>query len=218
MPTRQTSSITTPASSPARRTPCTRPRRTARPITTAGAYQLVAAAGAASAGFDLTNLPPPAVKLSAGASCSTFSDGSASTLSEITYSVKKGKVSTLSVGTFSYWIAVTAVAGTNTFSVEQSITTGNFARLFAIAPASTVYRSSCGGGVKSTFTQTTTAATSGTVTVTFTAPAAGTYFVNVKLTAGELKGEAAPTPGTVHFVFSTAGMVGSARALDLTTP
>jgi protocatechuate 3,4-dioxygenase beta subunit len=188
---------------------------TARANAIAGAYQLVATAGAASAGFDLTNLPLPAVKLSAGETCATFSDGTASTLSEVTYSLRKGKISALSVGTFSYWIAVAAVAGTNTLSVDQSITTGNFARLFAVAAASTVYRSSCGGGVKSTFTQTTTAAASGTVTVTFTAPTAGTYFVNVKLATSEMKGEAPPTPGTVHFVFSTTGMAGSARALDL---
>ena len=189
---------------------------TAHANATPGAYQLVATAGDATASFDLTNLPAPSVQLSAAASCSAFSSGTAVALSEIGYSVKKGKVNSLGVGTFSYWMAVTAVEGSNTVTVDQSITTGNFATLFGLASGSNVYRSGCNGGVKATFTQTSTDGASGTVSVTFTAAAAGTYYVNVKLAPNELKGAPAPTSDPVHYVFAMSGIAGSEQALDLT--
>ena len=188
---------------------------TARANSVVGAYGLVATAGSASVTFHLTNLATVTAQLSDAASCSTFAAGTSPRLSEITYQVKKGNVGSIG-GTFSYWVAVTAGAGNNTFTVNQSITTGNFSTLFEVAPGSSVSRSNCSGGVKAAFTQSSTAASAGDVTVSFDAPTAGTYYINLKLSTNSLKGQTAPSPETVQYVFSTTGVAGTTRGLDLT--
>ena len=66
--------------------------------------------------------------------------------------VKNGKINQENPGVFFYWVKITAPAGNNTVVVNQSITTGNFNTLFAIASGSNVYNSSC-KNVHGTFTQ-----------------------------------------------------------------
>jgi hypothetical protein len=183
--------------------------------TDGGPYAFVATSGSATATFHLTNLPNDAAQLSTAATCATFNAGTASSLSELTYAVKKARINSVSLGTFSYWVNVTAVQGANTFTVNQSITTGNFATLFGGGPGSTVYRAGCVSVPKATFTHSSTAAASGMVLVKFTAPTAGTYSINIKLSTNELKNAAAPSPASVHYLFSTTGVDGSAKALDL---
>jgi adhesin/invasin len=181
-----------------------------------GPYDFVVTSGSASATFHLTNLPAASsAQLSSGATCATFNAGTSTALTEVSYAVKKGRINNLGIATFSYWLSVTATKGANTFTINQAITTGNFATLFAAGSGSNVYRSGCSSVPKATFTQSSTAASSGTITVTFTAPSAGTYSINVKLSTNELKNAAAPSPATVHYSFSATGLAGSTKALDL---
>ena len=149
-----------------------------------------------------------------GTTCNDFSGGTAQTLSTIQYSVKNGTINQENPGVFYYWVRVTAAAGSNTFVVNQSITTGNFSTLFAIASDSNVYSSSC-GNVHATFTQSSINATAGTVTATFNAPTAGTYYIGIKFSASSVTGKTAPTPGTVGYSYSTTGVPGSTDGLNV---
>ena len=87
-----------------------------------------------------------------GTTCRDFSGGTAQTLSTVQYSVKNGKINQENPGVFFYWVKITAPAGNNVVVVNQSITTGNFNTLFALASGSNVYNSSC-TNVHGTFTQ-----------------------------------------------------------------
>jgi hypothetical protein len=55
----------------------------------------------------------------------------------------------------------------------------------------------------------------GTVTVTFNAPAAGTYYIQLKYKTNSVNHEPAPSPTTVHYEFMTTGVPGSTSGLDL---
>jgi hypothetical protein len=105
-------------------------------------------------------------------------------------------------------VKVTAAAGNNTVVVNQSITTGNFNTLFALAYGSNVYNSSCtnahGNFSQSAINNT----TAGTVTVTFNAPTAGVYYIGIKFSTSSVDGKTAPTPTTVGYSYSTTGVFG----------
>jgi hypothetical protein len=149
-----------------------------------------------------------------GTTCTQFSGGTASTLSTINYTVKNGLINSTSPGVFFYWVKVTAVAGSNTFVVNQSITSGNFSKLFAIASGSTVYNSSC-TNVHGMFSQTSTDGTSDTVTVTFKASTAGTYYIAIKFSTSTVVGKTAPNPTTVNYSYNTTGVPGSTSSINL---
>jgi hypothetical protein len=51
--------------------------------------------------------------------------------------------------------------------------------------------------------------------VTFTAPTGGTYYINVKLSTRTVKGATPPSPATVNYAFSTTGVPGTTRGLNL---
>jgi len=110
-------------------------------------------------------------------------------------------------------VQVTAPAGSNTFTITQTITTGNFDSVIVdIANGSNVFNSSC-ASVHPRITQN---ATTGTVTVIFNAPTAGTYFISIKYSAQSVAGEPAPSPGTtVHYDFTTTGVASSTSGIDL---
>ena len=56
----------------------------------------------------------------------------------------------------------------------------------------------------------------GTVTVQWNAPTAGTYYFGLKYSVNSLVGDNAPSPGTtVHYNFATTGVPGSTSGLDL---
>jgi hypothetical protein len=115
---------------------------------------------------------------------------------------------------FFYWVKVTAAAGNNTFVVNQTITTGNFNTLFAIASGSIVYNSSC-TNVHGTFTQSSINGTTGTVTVTFNAASAGVYYIAVKFSTSGVVGKTAPSPTTVGYTYNTTGVPSSTSSLNL---
>jgi hypothetical protein len=147
--------------------------------------------------------------------CKEFSTGTAKTLNAVRYSVKQGLINQTDTGGFEYWVTVTAAAGSNTFVINQSITTGNFSKLFAISSGSAVYNSGCRAIKGATFTQSSTNGTTGTITATFSAPSAGTYYIKLKFDASSVVGQPPPSPSTVGYSFDTIGVPGSTAGLSL---
>ena len=143
--------------------------------------------------------------------CSQFANGTAQTLDTLNYSVSGGKIrQNVTPGVFFYWVRVTAPAGNNTFTITQTITTGNFNTFFDIHAGSGVFNSNC-GSLGSTITQ-----NGNTTTVTFNAPTAGTYIIGIKYDPKSLVGAPAPSPTTtVHYDFNTTGVPGSTSGLNL---
>jgi hypothetical protein len=148
-----------------------------------------------------------------GTTCSQFRDGTAATLSNLNYSVSGGKIhNNVTPGVFFYWVSVTVPAGNNVFTITQTITTGNFTGKFNFASGSNVFNSNC-NSVSNTLTQN---AATGTMTVSFNAPVAGTYIISIKYDSKSIVGLPAPSPGTtVHYNFATTGVPGSTSGLDL---
>src|SRR6266404_2573227 len=149
-----------------------------------------------------------------GTTCSQFSNGTAQTLANLNYSVgNDGKIKqNVTPGVFFYWVKVTVPAGNNSFTITQTITTGNFTGLFNFASGSSAYNPNC-GNLSTTITQD---PTTFAVTVQFNAPTAGTYIIEVKYDSKSIVGLPAPSPGTtVHYDFATTGVPGSTSGLDL---
>jgi hypothetical protein len=159
------------------------------------------------------DIPPPVESqiTPTGTTCSQFNAGAASTLSTLQYTVRSGKVNSVAPGVFFYWVKVTASAGSNTFTIDQSITTSNFdSHYFNKASGSNVFTSNC-TALKPTPTITQTGART---TITFTA-AAGTYVIGIKYDAASVKGFNTPSPTTVHYDFQLTGVPASVEGLDL---
>jgi uncharacterized protein involved in tellurium resistance len=145
--------------------------------------------------------------------CDTFNNGTSADLTQVNYSVRNGKISQVDPGVFFYWIKVDATVGSNTFTIHQNITTGNFSTYFTKAAGSAVFTSSC---VKLNSASITQAVNSPDTLVTFNASTAGTYIIGIKYDTGAVKGQNAPSPTTtVHYDFSTNGVSGSTDGLDL---
>jgi uncharacterized repeat protein (TIGR01451 family) len=146
--------------------------------------------------------------------CSQFSSGTSPTLSQLQYSLKGNPpvINQVNPGVFFYWVKVTASAGSNTFTISQTITTGNFdSHFFTFASGSNVYTSGCTAVSGARITQ-----SGGTVTVTFNASSAGTYIIGIKYSATSVAGFPAPSPTTtVHYDFATSNTSGSTQGLDL---
>ena len=141
--------------------------------------------------------------------CNEFRSGTSQPLSSVSYAVDPhGKIKDVKPGDFLYWVAVTVPAGNNTFTISQTITTGNFNTLFRM-DKSKVFDSNC-RDVHGMFTQ-----NGGTVTVTFNAPAAGTYSIGLQYKTDSVNHKPAPSPTTVHYEFMTTGVPGSTSGLDL---
>jgi hypothetical protein len=148
-----------------------------------------------------------------GTTCRDFSSGTAATLSNVEYSVKNGSISQANPGVLFYWVRVTVPAGNNSFTITETITTGNFTTPMDMANGgNNVFNSNC-GSLSPTITQN---HTTGAVTVQWNAPTAGTYFISIKYSANSVVGSPPPSPGTtVHYNFATTGVTGSTSGLDL---
>jgi hypothetical protein len=152
-------------------------------------------------------------QLTTNSACTAFAGGTAQTLGMVEYTARSGVINKTIPTGFYYWVKVTAPAGPNSFTVAQSITTGNFSTQFALTSGSNVYNSSCAKKLRSTIT----AGASG-VTATFTAPSAGTYYIGIHYTTSSVNRKPVPSPTTVHYEFSTGGVAGSTSGLDLKQP
>ena len=146
-----------------------------------------------------------------GTTCNQFRDGTATTLSTVQYSVKNGLVSQVNPGVFFYWVQVDASAGSNTFTIDQAITTGNFdSHFFSQAAGSFAYNSGC------TKISANISTSNGVTTITFNASSAGTFIIGIKYDATSVTGFAAPSPGTtVSYTFTLTGFPSSTEGLDL---
>jgi hypothetical protein len=143
--------------------------------------------------------------------CSQFSSGTTQTLTSVQYDLNNDIIDRVNPNAFLYWVKATAPAGNKTFTITQTITTGNFDRFFAAASVgSNVFDSDC------LPMQRTISRTPDTVTVRFKAPAAGSYYIAIKFTSRNLIGWPEPSPGTtVHYDFMTNGVPDSTSGLDL---
>jgi uncharacterized repeat protein (TIGR01451 family) len=145
-----------------------------------------------------------------GTTCNQFNEGTATTLSELLYTTRNGQINSVAPGVFFYWIKVTAVAGGNTFTVNQSVTPAAYP-FFSQASGSFVFNSSC----LKVSTQT-IGTSNGVTTINFTAPSAGTYIIGIKYDSGSVKGFAPPIGQTsAHYDFSTGGVPGSTQGINL---
>ena len=155
--------------------------------------------------MQVSQITPP------GTTCTQFKNCTAQTLSSVNYSLDyHGRIHSVSPGAFFYWVRVTAPAGSNTFTITQTITTGNFNTFFGLQSGSNVFDSNC-NSVGPTITQ-----NGDTTTVTFNAATAGTYFISINYDPHSVVGQPAPSPGTtVHYDFTTTGVPGSTSGLDL---
>ena len=157
--------------------------------------------------------PVPSQITPTATTCSQFNSGTAPTLSELQYAVKSGKVSSVAPGVFFYWVKVTAVAGNNSFTINQAITSSNnnFNHFFTQTSGSFAYTSGC---VKINANISTSS--SGVTTVSFNASSAGTYIIGIKYDSASVKGFNAPSPNTtVHYTFTLGGSPSSTQGLDL---
>ena len=148
---------------------------------------------------------------SASTSCSQFAASSTSTVAQIKYSSKNGKIKTASPGGFDYWLTLTATGSPQSFTVTQL--SNEKSRPFMLAPGSSAYSMSC-DAVPITITSQANGAV-----VTFVVPASTsglTYYVGLNFTTANVVGEANPKPkATVKYQFITGGLLGSTRDLNL---
>ena len=143
--------------------------------------------------------------------CAAVSGGSATALASSDYAVKSGKINKVTPNKLEYWVKVTAPAGARHLQIDQAITSGNFTRKLDLGAGSIVYNAACAKVKGATVTQ----GANGSVSVDFNASSAGTYFVSVRYLVSSANGETAPTPSTVHYDFSTAGVAGSTSGFEL---
>ena len=146
-------------------------------------------------------------QLTANSACGAFSAGTAQTLGMVEYTARSGNINKAIPAGFYYWVKVTAPAGPNSFTVGI-VLTGNFPHF--IGGGSNVFNSACAKKLHPTIT-----AGAGSVTASFTAPSAGTYYIGIQYTTSSVKGKPAPSPTTVHYEFSTGGVSASTSGLDL---
>jgi hypothetical protein len=96
---------------------------------------------------------------------------------------------------FFYWVKLTAPAGSNTFTIHQALTTGNFdSHFFSFASGSNALNANCTAISDTSITQ------SG---------------ADVKFDSTSVKAFNTPSPTTVHYNFETAGQANSTQGLDL---
>jgi hypothetical protein len=148
---------------------------------------------------------------STSTTCSQFSGGTAQTLGAAVYVVKGGKINKVTPSTIAYWVKVSVPSGPQSVQVDQAITSFNFTQKLTLATGSKVFTAACAKLKAPTFT----AGPNGSVTAGFNAATAGTYLIEVLYKSSAANGQTAPTPTTVHFEFSTAGVSGSTSGLDL---
>ncbi len=167
-----------------------------------------------------TPTPQSSQITSPATTCSEFANGTAATIGSAQYSIKSrtNTVGSVTPSSLLYWLKVNAPAGSNQLVIDQTITTGNFTRLWSLPKGSSVFNSECGGRLRPSFTQTSNTGTNGQFTVAWNAPSEGTYFIMLKLEIKDLRNLGVPTPSTVHYDFSSAAVAGSTSGLDLVGP
>jgi hypothetical protein len=137
--------------------------------------------------------------------------GTATTRSTVFYDTKGTTISKVTVpGAFFYWLSVSTSAGLQTFTVTQSTTyaptTGT--AFFHLLSEGSAFDTSCNA------LATTETGGDGSVTVSFTAPTAGTYVFAVEFMTHSIIGSSPAADST--YTFATTNVSGSTQGLNLT--
>jgi len=147
----------------------------------------------------------PSAKIAPTATtCQAFRDGTAADLNELLYTLKANRINSVAPGVLFYYSRVTVSSG-QTITVTQT-NNGTTPPLGVQQDQAILWTLGC------------TKAGAGTVTangatVTFTAPATGTYIIGIKYTPEAVKDSL--NPGTVTYSYSTAvGGVTLFQSLD----
>jgi hypothetical protein len=152
--------------------------------------------------------------------CTQFSTGTAATQGPITYSTKGQTISQTAPGVIFYWVKVQVPSSAGPFPAKQTFTITQSTtykptkgtQYFTQANGSFAYNSSCNT------LATTIGGNDAARTVTFTAPAAGTYFIGIKYTTSDVVGSspAVTKSGSGYvYTFSTNGVAGSTSTVAL---
>ena len=172
-----------------------------------------------SRSFTVDNTYSDVSRLTAGGTCQQFSSGTAPALptlasgGQLEYALKANRISQVNPGVFTYWVKVTAGAGSKSIVIDQSISSGNFSRPIGIASGQQVFSAGCTAVQGATISQ-----TNGDVTVTWPAGTGGVFYIGVKYSGGSLVNAPRPSPGTnVDFQFQTTGVLGSTEGLRLSS-
>jgi hypothetical protein len=154
------------------------------------------------------------------ATCQQFASGTAAGLSSVTYATKGTTITSENPGAFFYWVRIAvSTAGSQSFTITQATTyaptTGT--RYFtlpssgsvAYGPSCTTLATQLNGGT----------ATNPTVTISFSAAAAGTYFIRLKYSTSSVVGSGpaftSRSAGSYTYAFQTTGLSSSTSTLVL---
>jgi len=145
------------------------------------------------------------------ATCSQFAAGTATTVGTVFYTSRKGAINKVTPSTIVYWLKLNVAAGAHHVEVDQAITSGNFSQKFTLGNGSKVLTPACATVRNPAIS----AGPNGSVNVDFNAASAGTYYLAVRYTVSAVNGLPEPSPTTIHYELSTAGVSGSTSGLDV---
>jgi hypothetical protein len=174
----------------------------------------------------VSGAPPPTSQItttSAGGGeviCQQFVAGTATTLLTVVYDTKGTTINkVITPGQFWYWVSIQAAsAGPQTFTITEASTyvPTSGSPFLTLGSGTTAYDSGCNPLAASVSGGT---ARNPAVTVSFDAPAAGTYIIGVKQATHSIigSGPASTTSGfSYNYTYATIGVSGSTQGLNLT--
>lgn len=162
--------------------------------------------------------PPPPTEIGrvthTGTTCGDFLAG-ANDLTAAQYGVKGGTINNVAPGVFFYYTSVIAPSTDFTIDIAQSETHATFGTLFDVQHGQVrLYDADCANSSLARVTS-----TGGQASLSISGATPGELLVvSVKYTTGTVVGQAAPTPSTVHYDFTTSvdGVAVASDGIDLT--
>ena len=140
--------------------------------------------------------------------CQQYVSGTAATLSGFGYGVKNGAINNVAPGVAFYF--VTAHATGSSFTVTTTQSDNGSTPLFDARQVQ-VFDAAC-----NTYSNFTSSITSGQVSTTINGATAGqTFIVLFKIDPHSVVGSATPSPSTVTYTYTTAGVPGSTQSIAL---
>jgi hypothetical protein len=154
------------------------------------------------------------------ATCQQFASGSAVGLSSVTYATTGTTITSDNPGAFFYWVRVAiSTAGSQSFTITQATTyapTTGTGSITLATSGSVAYGPSCTTLARQLNGGTTTKPT---VTISFSAAAAGTYFIRLKYSTASVVGSGpaftSRSAGSYAYTFQTTGLSSSTATLVL---
>jgi hypothetical protein len=151
----------------------------------------------------------------ASTTCGQFAAGAAHALAQIRYSVDGNTISQINPpDAFYYWLKVVpSTSGPDVVTITQSADAAG-APTFAANGSGVYDKFSATAGTCEPLSHSLTFP-GGAVTVTFTASAGMAFYIEVGFATSSLVRQATPPVGIIKFLFSTGGVSGSTREVDL---